>query len=90
MRHHAATWATSPTSTERIRMEADRDGVHQVIERRGSPGWIRDLAEPPPIRDERELVDKLYQGANHHAYMMALLKAWSIVRKARGEPEVKG
>lgn len=85
---HSCTFADAPTSKQRIRMEVNRDGIHQVLERRsemhGVTCWVRELGEPPTIRNEAELVDKLYQGAGSHAYMKALLKAWADVIRLRG------
>lgn len=85
-RHQVSIFAKSPRASDRIVMEVDTDGIHQVLENRTGEGfWVRSINEPPPIRTEVELVDKLYQGANSHQYMLALLGAWAQVRKLRGQ-----
>lgn len=91
-REHVATYAHSPGSDTRIRLEVDRGGIVQALENRtivaGTTTWVRDISEPPPIRTEMELIDKLYQGARHHGYLQALLKAWACVVRLRGAGEI--
>lgn len=91
-REHVATYAHAPSSDTRIRLEVDRDGITQALETRtalaGHTSWVRDVHEPPPIRTEAELIDKLYQGARHHGYLQALLKAWAAVVRLRGGGEI--
>lgn len=91
-REHVATYAHTPSSKTRIRLEVERAGITQVIETEtvlsGHTAWVRDIDEPPPIRTEAELIDKLYQGARHHGYLQALLKAWACVVRLRGGGEI--
>ena len=80
-RQRVSVFQKDPSATERIGMEVDREGIHQVLEQLTTAGyWVRGIDEPPALRSADDVLDKMYQGARSHGYLMALMGAWVEVR----------